>query len=230
MDTLVLIPARGGSKGVPNKNIKLLMGKPLIYYTLDVAIQVFDNSEICVSTDDDKIADEVNRFGLEVPFKRPAEYATDTASSRDVIMHAIRFYESKGRFFDKIVLLQPTSPFRNKYHVEACLSLYTRDLDMVVSVKQTHSNPYFNLFEENEKGFLEKSKPGSFARRQDCPKVWEYNGAIYVINTKSIKRFEITDFGRVKKSEMDSISSMDIDNELDWIMAESILNNQNRKL
>ena len=92
---------------------------------------------------------------------------------------------------------------------------------MLVSVMETNVNPYYLLYEEDSKGFLAKSKKGNFTRRQDCPKVWEYNGAIYIINTKSIKNNHIHDFTKVIKYEMDEISSLDIDNKLDWLFAET---------
>ena len=109
MNLLYLIPARGGSKGIPHKNIKLLCGKPLITYSIDVARQLTDDQNICVSTDDEKIIQTVTDYGLAVPFKRPVCLATDSASTYDVLLHAIKFYENLGKQYDGIVLLQPTT-------------------------------------------------------------------------------------------------------------------------
>ncbi|MCB7480623.1 cytidylyltransferase domain-containing protein [Christiangramia sediminis] len=220
---LVLIPARGGSKGVPGKNIKLLNGKPLIYYTLEAARELFDDKDILVSTDDLKIKDIVQKSGLSVPFLRPENLATDTSSSYEVILHAIQHMENLGRMYTDIMILQPTSPFRNSEHISEALEIFKNsDVDMVVSVKETKANPYYILFEEDEYGFLHPSKEGVFDRRQDCPKVWEYNGAIYIIRISSIKENSIGALKKIKKYIMDDISSVDIDTEFDWIMAETI--------
>ena len=224
---IVVITARGGSKGVIGKNIKELGGKPLIQYTIDAAREIFDDKKIIVSTDSEKIKTLVESFGLEVPFTRPEELAIDTANSRDVLLHAIDFFKNKNGFDpDCIILLQPTSPFRNSRHIKEALKLYTSCIDMVVSVKETESNPYYVLFEENVNGVLKKSKEGNYTRRQDCPRVWEFNGAIYIINTNSLREKKIGEFDKIIKYEMDSETSIDIDNELDWKVAESILNNK----
>ncbi|GGB72014.1 hypothetical protein GCM10007424_10000 [Flavobacterium suaedae] len=222
MKPLVVIPARGGSKGVPGKNWKELNGKPLIHYTIEAARAVFEDSCICVSTDSEKIKKVSESTGLNVPFLRPDYLATDNAGTYEVLLHAINYYEQKSYFPNVIVLLQPTSPFRNSNHIKEALKLYNNNYDMVVSVKETKSNPYYVLFEENDEGWLEKSKKGDFTRRQDCPKVWEYNGAIYVINVEELKKVSLANLKKVKKYVMDDISSHDIDNNLDWKFAEVI--------
>ena len=219
---IVVIPARGGSKGVPGKNIKELGGKPLIQYTIDAAREISENKDIIVSTDSEKIKTLVESLGLEVPFLRPAELATDTSGTQEVLLHALSFVEGKELYPETLVLLQPTSPFRNATHIKEALELYNNDLDMVVSVKETKSNPYYVLKEENNLGFLENSKKGEFTRRQDCPKVWELNGAIYVINVQSLKSKQISEFTKVKKYVMDEVSSHDIDTKMDWLLAENI--------
>lgn len=228
MNPLIVIPARGGSKGVPGKNIKLLNGKPLIHYTIEAARKIFEDRYIYVSTDSVDIKSVTEQTGLSVPFLRPEYLATDTANSRDVILHAMDQFKlaNNNEDPDVVVLLQPTSPFRKENNIREALKLYNSDLDMVVSVKETESNPYYVLFEENINGFLKKSKEGNFTRRQDCPKVWEFNGSIYIINTNSIRLMKINEFEKVVKFEMDSITSLDIDNELDWNLAETILKNE----
>ncbi|HEY9262200.1 acylneuraminate cytidylyltransferase family protein [Chitinophaga sp.] len=223
MKPLFIIPARGGSKGIPGKNIKLLNKKPLIYYSIDIARMLTHDDNICVSTDDQEIINKVKDYGLKVPFKRPAELATDTIGTYDVCLHALDFYEKKGQYHDIIVVLQPTSPFRKVSDVRKALDLYNAELEMIVSVKETTANPYYLLFEENENGFLVKSKPGDFVRRQDCPKVWEYNGAVYVINVEAIKSKSISQFERIKKMEMDEYASVDLDVPLDWLWAEFLI-------
>ena len=223
MKKLVIIPARGGSKGIPGKNIKLLNGKPLIHYTIEVAREVFTDSEICITTDDLKIVAVVESLGLSVPFLRPEKLASDIAGTYEVLLHALDYYEKKGYKPEIIVLLQPTSPFRTGKQITKALELFDDKCDMVVSVKETKSNPYYVLFEENDDGWLEKSKKGSFKRRQDCPKVWEYNGAIYIIKVSSVKAIPLYNFTKVRKYMMDEFSSIDLDTLLDWEFSEFLL-------
>jgi CMP-N,N'-diacetyllegionaminic acid synthase len=231
MITLVVIPARGGSKGIPRKNIKLLNKKPLIHYTIEAARKVFEDKYIYVSTDSEKIKSVAEQTGLKVPFLRPDFLATDTSNSRDVLLHALEQFTLKHKQEpDIIILLQPTSPFRNETHIKAALTLYNTDLDMVVSVKETNANPYYVLFEEDSRGFLAKSKNGNFTRRQDCPKVWEYNGAIYVFNTNSLKTNSINDFTKVIKYKMNSYDSLDIDEELDFNFADFLMKEKYYKI
>jgi len=225
MNTLFLITARGGSKGIPFKNIKSLGGKPLITYSIDIARQFSSDDRICVSTDSDDIIKVVENHGLKVPFKRPDALATDTSSSYDVIMHAINWYRSRNLEFENVVLLQPTSPFRTKRNVLDALQLYNEsDVDMVVSVVKSKANPYYNLFEEDEEGFLIKSKSSNFTRRQDCPDVYEYNGAVYVFNINSLCKYNIGEFKKIKKVLMSDEESLDIDSPLDWKLAELLIN------
>lgn len=222
MKPLVVIPARGGSKGIPRKNIKPLGGKPLIQWTIDVARSIFEDAVICVSTDDIEIKSVVESLGLKVPFLRPDHLASDTAGTHEVLLHAIGFYEQVGYYPDTLILLQPTSPFRSAEHLKEALAFYDSSYDMLVSVKETKSNPYYVFREENEQGWLVKYKEGNFIRRQDCPKVYELNGAIYIINIDNLKSKPLQDFTKVKKYVMDEISSHDIDSEMDWIVAKSI--------
>lgn len=225
MKPLVIIPARGGSKRLPGKNIKLLKGKPLIHYTIEAARDVFDDSVICVSTDDESIRKVAEQTGIRVPFLRPEALATDTADSRSVLIHAFNYFKkNKSYVADTIVLLQPTSPLRNGTHIKECLKLYDESLDQVLSVKETDSNPYFLLFEEDENGYLKKVLSGDFRRKQDCPTVYEINGAIYVINVRSLFDSDTLVFSRTKKYVMDKKSSIDIDDEFDFYLAEFILN------
>ena len=225
MKTLYLITARGGSKGLPRKNIKLLAGKPLIYYSIDIARQMASNDDICVSTNDHEIIQFVENYGLKVPFVRPENLATDKVSHHKVILHAINFFQEKGLYYDNILLLQPTTPFRRKTHIEKMKSLYNNDLDMVVSVKISKANPYFNLYEEQENGFLTRSKASSFSRRQDPPIIYQINGSLYLINVKSVLEKSLHQFDRIKKFLLDDIYSMDIDNELDFAFCEFLIQN-----
>lgn len=219
----VVIPARGGSKGIPGKNIKELDGKPLIQYTIEAAREVFEDRKIIVSTDSPEIKEIVEQMGLKVPFLRPAELASDKAGTHEVLVHANNFMEEHGNISESLVLLQPTSPFRTGKHIQEAIKEFSNEIQMLVSVKETSSNPYYVLWEENETGFLRKSKKGDYVRRQDCPEVWEFNGAIYIINIMALKKQKLSDFQKIKKYVMDDISSHDIDTELDWKVAEAII-------
>ena len=222
---LVIIPARGGSKGIPHKNIKPLNGKPLIYYTIDVARSIVTDADICVSTDDPEIIKTVENYGLKVPFVRPVELATDTAGTYEVLLHAIDFYEKQGKYYDVIILLQNTSPFRSSEHLKGALSLYNSDVDMVVSVKECTANPYYNVFEEDDSGYLRISKgDGNISRRQDAPKVYEYNGAIYIMNASRLKKTHMHKMQKRVKYVMDEYSSIDLDTMWDWKLAEMMCN------
>lgn len=223
MQPLVIIPARGGSKGIPGKNIKPLGGKPLIEYTIEAALSAFSSEQIVVSTDDTSIQRVAENCGIPVPKLRPAHLATDTATSQDVILHCMQDAANSNFEFNTVVLLQPTSPFRTGHHIEEAVKLYDQNLDMVVSVHESDANPYYSLFEENDEQFLEPSKVGSFTRRQDCPKVYEYNGAIYVMNPESLKKKAINKFERIRKYEMEKRYSIDLDTTFDWELAEFLL-------
>ena len=224
MKPLFVIPARGGSKGIPGKNIKPLGGKPLIAYSVEVARQLAPDSDICVSTDDPAIADVVREMGLEVPFMRPDYLATDNCGTYEVLLHAVKFFEKLGRRYDTMVLLQPTSPLRTADDVRRCLEAYTPDVDMVVTVVEAASNPYYNCYETDAEGFLHISKgDGSYVRRQDAPKAWEYNGAVYVINIDSLKQMPLSKFPRRRMVEMERSRSIDLDTPLDWMVAEAVV-------
>lgn len=223
-DTLVIIPARGGSKGIPGKNIKLLGGKPLIYYTIELARKLFQDEHICVSTDSLEIKNVVERTGLKVPFIRPAEIATDSASTQEVVLHAFDYYTKlRDKSFNNIILFQPTSPFRKHQHLEEALAIYNSNLDMVVSVKKTKANPYFTLYESDDEGLINRVAKGNFTSRQECPPIYELNGSIYIYNPQSIQSKKISEFDKIAPYEMPDIYSVDIDTPLDWEIAEMLV-------
>lgn len=225
MKTLIVIPARGGSKGLKNKNIKNLNGFPLIYYTIKEALKVFNKNDIIVSTDSIEIKNIVEKYNVSAPFIRPKNLSNDKASSQDVLLHALKFVENKRNIiFDNLVLLQPTSPLRKSKHIINSLKLYNHNIDMIASVKLTKSNPYYVLFEEDKKGFLNKIIPSNITRRQDLPNIWELNGAIYIINRSSLIKQRISDFKKIKKFIMDDKSSIDIDDIYDFKLCEYLLN------
>ena len=221
MNALYLIPARGGSKGIPHKNIKLLNGKPLIQYSIEVARELADDTDICLSTDDPQIKAVAERLGLKVPFLRPDYLASDNAGTSDVIVHAIDFYAQKGKNYDIVVLLQPTSPLRTAQNVKDCLDMYSPEYDMVATVKESSVSAV--LCKENNEGYLEQVIGGNDVRRQDAEKLYEYNGAVYVINAKAIKEKGLGGFTKIKKCVMAEENSVDIDTMLDWKFVEALL-------
>ena len=222
--TLWLIPARGGSKGIPNKNLKPFCGESLVSRAVRQAIQCANPEDIIfVSTDSEKIKVEAEKHQIEIPFLRPEELASDTASTYSVILHVMEEFKKRGFEFEKIVLLQPTSPFREIEDIKDTCELWSHEIDMAVSVTESKSNPYFNLFETDKDGFLIHSKgSGEFTRRQEAPKVWEYNGAVYVITPQSLLNSPISEFKRVIPYKMPSTRSIDLDTPEDWELAELI--------
>lgn len=227
MRPIVIIPARGGSKGLVDKNILPLNGVPLIHYTIHAARKVFSDEIIFVSTDSEKIQAVAEQTGISVPFLRPAELASDTASSIDVLFHVLNTVENNGYSPDTIILLQPTSPFRTESHIRGAMEIYDDKVDMVVSVTESHSNPYYGMFEDNADGFLVKVKEGNYTRRQDCPKVWQYNGAIYIIRVNSLREYGHLSFPKIRRYEMPQQESIDIDTITDFLFAEFLVTHQN---
>jgi CMP-N,N'-diacetyllegionaminic acid synthase len=224
MRILYLIPARAGSKGLPGKNIKILGDKPLIVHTIDFALKnINEEDELCISSNDEKVLDIAKNLGINVPFVRPDELSSDTANSYDVIMHALKQYEDKKQYFDLVLLLQPTSPFRSQEDFYNLIQSFDDEVDMVVSVKKSKESPYFTLFEESSSGFLEKSKKGSFLRRQDCPPVYAFNGSMYLMSVNSLKKMPISEFKKIKKVIMPEERSVDIDTLADWVLTEYYL-------
>ncbi|MCM1519356.1 MAG: acylneuraminate cytidylyltransferase family protein [Lachnoclostridium sp.] len=227
MNPLFIIPARGGSKGIPRKNIKILAGRPLIHYSIDVARALAaDDAHVVVSTDDDEIAAVAELTGLPVTYRRPAYLATDTAGSREVILDVMDMADARGIDYDCVVLLQPTSPLRTVDDVKACMERYTPDIDMVVTVKEAACNPYYDCFETDPTtGYLHVSKgDGLLTRRQDAPRAWQYNGAVYIINPQSIRQMALGAMPRRIPVEMPRSRSIDLDTPLDWTIAESLMN------
>lgn len=223
---LYIIPARGGSKGIPGKNIKPMGGIPLICRSIDIARKFADDEDICVTTDSDEIINVVRQHGMEVPFKRPDYLATDTASSHDVLIHALDFYKERGVNYDWLVLLQPTTPFRKVEDLRKMLDMMTDDIDMVVSVKLAETNPYYNCFAVDEQGYLRrfiKPQTEMNGRQSKKPLIYEKNGSIYIVNVHSLRKQKMGNFEKVRYYEMNKVYSIDLDEPLDWIFAEAVL-------
>lgn len=220
-DTLFVITARGGSKGLPGKNIKDLCGKPLIAYSIDVARAFTDDENICVSTDSEEIKRVVEEYGLKVPFLRPDYLATDTATSNDVLVHAVNFFKEQGREYKKLCLLQPTSPLRTIDDVEGAMNLYRDDIDMVVSVMKSHAPAV--LCNEDENGFVQLIHNKKANGRQLQTEMYEFNGATYIINADALLKKGLGGFTKRVKYVMSKEHSIDIDDIYDFLLVETIL-------
>lgn len=222
MKLLFLIPARAGSKGLVKKNVRLLNGKPLVQHTIDVARQLAEDKDICLSTNCGEVMQLAKSINLPLPFKRPETLSTDTSTTESVIVHAINHYKEKGITYDYVLLLQPTSPLRTSKNVAEAIEKISEKTEMIVSVKITDANPYYLMFNENSIGQLEPLFKETFTRRQDCPDVYELNGAIYIINVKLLISKGLKNLHK-EKYVMSKRNSVDIDDEIDLHLADSIL-------
>lgn len=226
MKILAIIPARGGSKGVPGKNSKLLGNRPLIAYSIEQAIASNSFAKIIVSTDDEAIAKIAVDFGAEVPFIRPSELANDTASSIAVVQHTVDFFESKNEFFDAICLLQPTSPFREKGFIYKAITKFSlTNSDALVSVLTVphEYNPHW-VFETDANGMLQiaTGEKEIIKRRQELPQAFFRDGAIYLTKMAFIKKG--TFYGeKLTYIESNPDLYVNIDTMEDWIKAEQKL-------
>jgi len=225
MKILGLIPARGGSKGVPGKNIKTLNGKPLLAYTAEVAMQSKYLSEVILSSDDDEIIRTANRLGLHVPFKRPDKFAQDHTPSIDVVAHALDWFKGKGVIFDAVCLLQVTSPFRSIELLDCALSKFIGSgCDSLVSVQRVphEYNPHW-AFEVNPDGNLRiaTGEKDIIVRRQELPDAYHRDGMIYITKTQIIEQGSL--YGQTLTFvESPKASYVNIDTPEDWERAEII--------
>jgi CMP-N-acetylneuraminic acid synthetase len=219
---LLIIAARGGSKGVPGKNIRELAGKPLIAYSILQAKRWGQASHIICSTDSDKIAKVALQYGAEVPFMRPAELANDKTGKLEVIRHALRTMEEKtGEKYPIVIDLDATSPVRKIADIEGALKLFSEQRPKTVfSVVPARKNPYFNMVETNAQGYVElvKQSGKSVLRRQDAAKVYDMNASIYVYDRDYLidenNKSAISD--RSLAWVMADDASLDIDSEQDF--------------
>jgi CMP-N-acetylneuraminic acid synthetase len=225
MKILGTICARGGSKGVKNKNIRLLRGKPLIVYTINYLKSWDKADQVICSTDSKKIADIAKQYGAEIPFLRPKNLASDTASKLDVLKHAVKFCEDENNVkYDIIVDLDPTAPLRKKkYLKEAFLKFSKSDANNLYSVTKAHKNPYFNMVELDEKGYAQICKNSNVIRRQDAKEVFEMNASIYIYNRDFLMYTKTLHSDKTIIYEMPDIASVDIDKELDFKFVEFLL-------
>ncbi len=218
---IATICARGGSKGLPGKNLRALGGKPLIVHSIEHALACRGIEGVFVSTDDERIAEVAMRAGAQVPYLRPAELATDEAPKLPAIEHLVSHLERGGMKVVTVVDLQPTSPLRRPEDVEAALQLLG-DADLVVSVTEPSHNPYYTLAEADAQGLLQLSKPARFARRQDAPAVWGLNGSIYAWRRAALPKAIAEGFWsvRARPYAMPRRRSVDIDDLEDFELAQ----------
>ena len=228
MKNIAIIPARSGSKGLPDKNIKELNGKPLMAYTIEAAINSECFDEIMVSTDSEKYADIARKYGAKVPFLRSEQTSSDEASSWDTVDEVLSEYSKLGKKYDTFCLLQPTSPLRTYEDIKEAYALYNEKASFaVVSVCETEHSPLLcgQLPENSE--FIDFINNDSMKRRQDAGTYYRLNGAIYIVNINIFKE----DRFLYKKGSfayiMPQNRSIDIDSEMDFRIAGIMLKERN---
>lgn len=219
---LCIIPARGGSKSIPGKNIKLLLGKPLISYAINAAKLSKYIDRTIVTTDDREIARIAKKYNAEVPFVRPARLATDTTSMLPVLQHAVNYLKNKDRYEpDIIVLIHPTSPFVLAKDIDAGIKkIVSSGASSCATICETRERPEFMFMADMAPLIRTKLRT---ARRQDLPKVFSLNGAVYITRMKTLmKKNKILDFRDLCGVKIALERSLDIDEPLDFIVAEAI--------
>ncbi len=227
MRMLAIVPARGGSKGVPRKNVRSLAGKPLIAYTIEAARGARSLDRIVVSTEDDEIAEISRRYGAEVPFVRPVELAADETPTLAVLQHMVKELAAReGYHPDAVMTLQPTSPLRTAAHIDEAIELFESDssADSLVScVRVPHIFHPRSVMRFDEEGYLVPYLPGDVpTRRQEKETLIARNGAaIYITRTERLAEFVFG--GRLVCYKMDEASSIDIDSVDDFAVAERLL-------
>ena len=234
MKVIAFVFARGGSKGLPGKNIRLLGGKPLIAWSIEHALAVKRIEQVIVSTDSEEIATIARQYGAEVPFIRPADLARDDSPEWLAWSHAINYLrETNGSLPDVMVTVPTTAPLRQPIDIENCLDEYEKgDADLVITVTDAHRSPYFNMVKRNADGTVDLVIPpqSAIARRQDVPVVYDMATVCYVANPEFVMTHKATFEGRVKAVQVPIERAIDIDTLLDFQIAESILNIREQKL
>lgn len=232
---IAIIPARGGSKGLPGKNIKKLCGKPLIAWSIEAGLGSQYIDEVMVTTDSEEIARVAREFGASVPFMRPTELASDTSTSMDAIKHALDFYENKlHKSFDYIVLLEPTSPLRVKEDIDNAIErlLENPPATAVVGICKTESqNPAF-LVKKNINNFLVgyENADMKILRRQDISDVYFFEGSVYVSHTDTLRTKNTFYHENTLGYEFPKWKSIEIDDLDDFIMVEALMQQKRKQL
>lgn len=231
MSTVAFIFARGGSKGLPGKNIKIFSGKPLIAWSIEQAKKLSSIDRVIVSTDCSEIARVAKEYGAEVPFLRPDNISEDDSPEWMAWRHALSFLlEKEGKMPDIMLSIPTTAPLRRVVDIEKCLNLYKKGgVDVVITTTDAHRSPYFNMVKKSTDGNVElviKPKDKLY-RRQDAPIVYDMTTIAYVMNPEFIMHNESIFDGRTKAVNVPLETSIDIDNMYDFKMAEFFLDNRN---
>ena len=224
MKTFAFIFARGGSKGVPGKNIKEICGKPLLAYAIEIAQSVDRIEKIFVSTEDEEIAKVAKEFGADT-IPRPQNLAQDDSPEWLAWQHAIKWLEEKGENFDIFVSLPTTSPLRNKKDITQCLASLDEKTDMVVGITKAVRSPWFNMVQKNRSGYINllMKNDNNYTRRQETPVIFDMTTVAYVSRPEFIKKAAGILDGQVKGVEIPGERALDIDTELDFEIAEYLM-------
>ncbi|MFH1760571.1 MAG: acylneuraminate cytidylyltransferase family protein [bacterium] len=234
MTALCAICARGGSKGVPNKNIRLLGGKPLIAYSIETGLKCKLINRLIVSTESEEIARVAEKYGAEVPFMRPPELARDNSPEWNVWRHIVQKMTLDSNYGERdiFVSLPPTSPFRSAEDVSSCITfLQNSDADIVITVRSASRHPSFNMvvFDKDNYARIAQPPEKTITRRQDAPAVYDMTTAVYVTRPEYIIRSNSIFEGRVKALILPEERALDIDTELDFSFAEFLMNRRNSR-
>ena len=233
MNYIVLICARGGSKGLPNKNIYNFLGKPLISWAISMAKRLENVSRVIVSTDSESIAEIAINAGAEVPFMRPDDLSTDESPEWLSWRHAIKYLEKEGEKNFNLIVLPTTSPLRREVDVNNCITEFEKgNSDVVITVTEPHRNPYFNMVQNNKLGFSEivVNDKNKFTRRQDSPEVFDMTTVAFVASVPFVKEYDHIFEGRVRSVEVPKKYSIDIDTFFDMEIAEFLGQKMNMKV
>jgi len=222
-----LIPARGGSKGLPGKNIRPLLGKPLIVWTIEQALSSKYLDKVIVSTDDDEIAKVSKKYGAKVPFLRPAKLAADDSSTSDVILHVLEQLGLMGESYDYVALLEPTSPLRKSNDIDDAINLIIQntDADCLVSVGEVHMEHPMIVKKINEKGFVASyiSDIAKIYQRQQADKAYFPYGVIYISKVSEFKKNQTFYTEKTVPYFIERWQNYEIDDEIDLIIVERIM-------
>ena len=230
LNTIAFIFARGGSKGLPGKNIKMFFGKPLIAWSIEHAKKVKSIHRVIVSTDSNEIAKIAKKFGAEVPFLRPKEISKDDSPEWMAWRHALSFLkETEGGMPEIMISIPATAPLRRVVDIKNCLNLFKKgNVDTVIAITKARRNPYFNIVKKKQNGYIDLvSRPTKkIYRRQDSPLVYDMTTVAFVTDPQFIMQNKSIFNGRVKAVEVPVDASIDIDSLFDFKMAEFFFKNR----
>lgn len=226
MNATALVCARGGSKGLPGKNIKLLNGKPLIGHAIEHALAVSRIDRVLVSTDSEEIAGVAKEFGAYVPFMRPAELARDDSPEWLVWRHALEFLKAEGGKPEALVSVPATAPLRKPEDIENCLNAFEQGgCDVVITMTEAHRSPYFNMVVQHQDGNVSLVIPpaSGITRRQDAPVVYDITTVAYVVSPDFLMTSTGIFAGRVRGVFVPRERALDIDTPFDFRIAECLM-------